>query len=98
VRGAGRPLGGETEVRAERRWRCEACGAEHDRDVNAARNLEQEALRLLTGQRPAGLGRSVRVKGHTPGLLPARSERGPVPDEPRTDSTGPRQYATAEAA
>ena len=27
---------------ADRHWRCEACGGEHDRDVNAARNLEQE--------------------------------------------------------
>ena len=27
---------------ADRHWRCGACGAEHDRDINAARNLEQE--------------------------------------------------------
>ena len=47
---------------ADRHWRCEACGAEHDRDVNAACNLEQEGLRLLTGQRPAG-ARSVNARG-----------------------------------
>ncbi|MCY3730559.1 MAG: transposase, partial [Rhodospirillaceae bacterium] len=58
---------------ADRHWRCEACGAEHDRDVNAACNLEQEGLRLLTGQRPAGPGRSMRVEGNTPGPPPARS-------------------------
>ena len=83
---------------ADRHWRCEACGAEHDRDVNAARNLEQEGLRLLTGQRPAGPGRSMRVEGNTPGPPPARSGSGPVPDEARTDSTGLRRYGTAEAA
>ena len=83
---------------ADRHWRCEACGAEHDRDVNAARNLEQEGLRMLSGQRPAGPGWSMRVEGNTPGPPPARSGRGPVPDEARTDSTRTRRYATAEAA
>ena len=83
---------------ADRHWLCGACGVEHDRDVNAARNLEQEGLRLLTGQRPAGPGRSMRVEGNIPGLLPARSGPGLVPDEARTDSTGPRRDGTAEAA
>ena len=83
---------------ADRHWRCGACGAEHDRDVNAARNLEQEGLRVLTGQRPAGPGRSMRVEGNTPGPPPARSGRGPVPDEARKDSTGLRRCGTAEAA
>jgi len=83
---------------ADRHWRCEACGAEHDRDVNAARNLEQGGLRLLTGQRPAGPGRLMRVEGNTPGPPPARSGSGSVPDEARTDSTRPRRYGTAEAA
>jgi len=83
---------------ADRHWRCEACGAEHDRDVNAASNLEQEDLRVLTGQRLAGPGRSTHVEGHTPGLLPACSGPAAVPDEARTDSTPMRRYETDEVA
>ena len=36
---------------ADRRWRCEACGATHDCDLNAAMYLAQAGLRLLNEQR-----------------------------------------------
>ncbi|WP_043933311.1 IS200/IS605 family element RNA-guided endonuclease TnpB [Bacillus sp. EB01] len=31
-----------------RKWVCPECGMEHDRDINAGRNLRNEAIRLLT--------------------------------------------------
>lgn len=37
----------ETLRLADRFWTCEECGTRHERDVNASRNIEKEALRCL---------------------------------------------------
>jgi putative transposase len=52
-------------LKLEKHWCCPACGAEHDRDENAAKNLRVEALRILaerstpTGERPGSDARGV---------------------------------------
>jgi len=53
----------ETMPLSVRQWTCAHCGAEHDRDINAAQNIEREALatarwagRYAGGEQGAGRG------------------------------------------
>lgn len=55
----------ETLPLAVREWTCPACGADHDRDVNAAINLRNLAVSSTVsacGEEGSGLGRKLKTK------------------------------------
>jgi putative transposase len=65
-----------------RSWTCSKCQTNHDRDVNAALNIRNEALRILDlGTRSTANGGNVRQPGKTSVLLDAipREVGNPIP-------------------
>lgn len=61
----------ETLALGERDWTCAACGAYHDRDVNAAINLQRLATGILTMQTALPVASSTVTSGTAAGLGPA---------------------------
>jgi len=61
-----------------RSWKCPECGRMHDRDVNAAINIRNEAERLITAGNcgTAGGGAVSRRRGRKPSVLASACETG----------------------
>ncbi len=64
-------------LKLEKQWLCPACGARHDRDENAARNLRAEGLRVL-GMRGSSSATGERPESHARGVACAADTAPPV--------------------
>lgn len=72
---------------SERHWRCAGYGTGHDRDLNAARNIEREGLRILSSTPRSG---AINARGVAKGqMLEFAPEFKPSTVELRTCQTSP---------
>lgn len=60
---------------AVRAWRCESCGASHDRDINAAINIAMLGSRRLTSVRGNERASRMSAGGHTRAATPTPEDR-----------------------
>jgi putative transposase len=67
---------------ADRNWTC-GCGARHDRDLNAARNIRSEGLSRI----PLAAGHAERINAREAGVRPHPSEAAVI--EPRIPGFSP---------
>jgi putative transposase len=90
----------------QRTWACPACGAQHDRDENAARNLRNEALRIVAGSSPAtprsggsdARGEAAAAAGGiSPAGLPTSRKREPTDARPGVKAKPTRQVRPRKA-